>query len=56
MLSQFCVPVGQGSYCNNLVTPVTIIVAIGCKDPTKHISPSFHLSSNGIAISNKKKK
>lgn len=56
MLSQFHVPVRQGSYCNNIFTQTTIIVAIGCKDPMKHISPTFNLSSNGVVISNKKKK
>lgn len=56
MLSQFHVPVQQGSYCNNVFTQMTIIAATGCKDPNKHISPSFNLSSNGVVISNKKKK
>lgn len=38
LLSQFHVPVGQGSYCNNVFTQVTTIAATGCKDPTKHVS------------------
>lgn len=56
MLSQFHFPVGQGSYCNNVFTQITITVAIGCKDPTKHISTSFNLSSNGVVVSSKRKK
>lgn len=56
MLSQFRVPVGQGSYYNNVFTQITSVVAIGCKDPTKYISPSFKLSSNGVVISHEKKK
>lgn len=45
MLSQFCSPVRQGSYCSNMFAQRTSIVATGCKDPTKHISHSFNLSS-----------